>query len=145
MLCSDVHYTILQTASAPGRSLYSKCEDCGMNDYCPFKDKVHKWNMFKLSKTHGNAYLILCQRFSLPSDVIKIIEDNHESNNIRLDDAIHHICHKNPNLTREQVIEILKLKQPVVVTPAYLSERKENISIECYYVYNIQALYLSVF
>ena len=25
------------------------------------------------------------------------------------------------------------------------TSRKENISIECYYVYNIQALYLSVF
>ena len=85
-------------------SLYSHCEDCGMEDECPFK---HTWDICKLSKTHGNAYLILCQRFNLPNDIINIIEDNSESNRIRLGDAIHRICHKNPNLTREEVIEII--------------------------------------
>ena len=90
--------------NAARSSLYSHCEECGMEDECPFK---HTWDICELSKTHGNAYLILCQAFSLPSDVIKIIEDNNESNGIRLGDAIHRICHKNPNLTREEVIKII--------------------------------------
>ena len=88
-------------------SLYSHCEDCEMKDECPFEGLVCTWDICELSKTHGNAYLILCQGFNLPSDVIKIIEDNHESNGVRFGDAIHRICHKNPNLTREEVIEII--------------------------------------
>ena len=98
--------THLVAYAASFASLVSRCEDCWMYR-CSFDDLVHKWDMGKLSKKHGNAYLILCQKFSLPSDVIKIIEDNNEDNGVRLSDALHRICHKNPNLTREEVIEII--------------------------------------
>ena len=91
----------------PVASLYSHCEECGMDDDCPFKNLVDKWNIHELSQTHRNAYLILCQKFSLSRDVIKAIEDNHEESHIRLDDVLHHICHSNPNLIREEVIEII--------------------------------------
>ena len=94
-----------RTACSAGSSLYSICEDCWMKSGCPFKDLVHKWNMEEFKQ--GNPYLILCQRFSLPSNVISSIEDNHEDNGIRLGDVLHHICHKNPNITREEVIEKL--------------------------------------
>ena len=87
-------------------SLYSRCEDCWVDD-CPFNDLFEKWKIHELSKKQGNAYLILCQQFGLPNDVINIIEDNHEDNGIRLGDALHRICHKNPNITREEVIEII--------------------------------------
>ena len=87
-------------------TLYSHHEDCCMNE-CPFKDLFDQWKMHKLSKKQRNAYLILCKNFGLPSSVIKIIEDNHEDNGVRLGDALHRICHKNPNITREEVIEII--------------------------------------
>ena len=75
---------------------------------CPFSGLVRKWNMDKrLSKKQGNAYLILCKHFGLPNDVIKIIEDNHEDNGVRLCDALYRICHKNPNTTDEEVIDII--------------------------------------
>ena len=50
-------------------------------------------------------------------DVIKAVEDNHEDNGIRLGDVLHCICHKIPNLTQEEVIKIIELKQPDDVTP----------------------------
>ena len=87
-----------------------------MND-CHVIQKISNWNVAELSQKYGNAYLILCQAFNLPSDVIKAIKDNHEDNGVRLGDVLHHICHNNPNLTREQVIETLKLKQPVCDSP----------------------------
>ena len=55
----------------------------------------------------GNAYLILCQQFSLSSNVNSSIADNHGDSGITLGDVLHHICHKNPNITREEVIEKL--------------------------------------
>ena len=54
-----------------------------------------------------NAYLILCQTFGLLSDVIKIIEDHNEEGHVRLGDVLCRICHKKPNLTQEEVIEII--------------------------------------
>ena len=102
----------------PAASLYSHCEGCGMDDDCLFKNRVDKWNVHELSQTHGNAYLILCQKFDLPSDIIKTVEDNHEESHIRLGDVLHHICHKKPNLTLEEVIEIIKLRQSEDVPPA---------------------------
>ena len=102
VLCRLLQFEYLQAGRS---SLYSRCEDCGM-DYCPFEDLVNEWSMHEFSNK-PNAYLILCQGFGLSSDVIKIIEDNHESNGIRLDDVLHRICHKNPNITREEIIEII--------------------------------------
>ena len=88
-------------------ALYSHCEDCWM-DKCPFKNLFDEWNMHELSKKRENVYSILCQRFNFPSNVVKAIKDNHEENHIRLGDALHHICHKYPNITREEVIGIIK-------------------------------------
>ena len=117
-LSSSVHTLYDYNVDYDGVSfLYSNYGDCGMDD-CPYKKVIQEWNIHELSQIHGNAYLILCQRFSLPRDIIKIIEDNHESNSIRLGDVLHRICHKIPNLTREEVVEIIKLKQPDCVTPA---------------------------
>ena len=65
---------VVMYGDAGHSSLYSHCEDCGMNK-CPFEDLIRTWpwDICELSKKHENAYLILCQAFSLPSDVIKII------------------------------------------------------------------------
>ena len=106
---TTVHVLVLEIAyAATGDALASHCEDCWMMIFCcPFIGHVQKWDMHELTKKHGNAYLILCQRFNLPSDVIEIIEDNHLDNGVRLDDALHRICHKNPNTTREEVIDII--------------------------------------
>ena len=75
-------------------------------DDCPFNSTIAKWDIYKL-KNQRYAYLILCQHFNFPNDIVKIIEDNHEENYIRLGDVLHRICHKNPNITREEVIEII--------------------------------------
>ena len=98
----------LEYLQAGHSSLYSRCKDCSIDD-CPFEDLVHKWNMHEFSNKQGirNAYLILCQTFGLPSDVIKIIEDHNEEGHVRLGDVLHRICHKKPNLTQEEVIEII--------------------------------------
>ena len=88
-------------------SLGSHCEDCWMNLFCPFGNLVYTWHMDELSKKYANAYLILCQKFNIPNDVIKIIEDHNEESYVRLCDALHRICHKNLNLTKEEVIEII--------------------------------------
>ena len=102
----------------PAASLYLHCKDCRI-DYCSFKNLVDEWNMHELSQKHGNAYLILCQKYGLSSDIIKAIEHNHKESHIRLDDVLHHICHKNPNLTQEEVNEIIsnyvhKLQEPEI-------------------------------
>ena len=106
---TTVHVIVWKIAyAATGDALASHCEDCWMVFDCPFRGLVRKWNMDKrLSKKQGNAYLILCKHFGLPNDVIKIIEDNHEDNGVRLGDALHRICHKNPNTTDEEVIDII--------------------------------------
>ena len=93
-------------ATSAGYSLHSHFEDCSMKYACTFKNLVNEWNMHEFSKK-GNAHLILCQRFNLPSNVIKAIEDNNEDNGIRLGDALHHICHKDTYITRGEVVEII--------------------------------------
>ena len=75
-----------------------------MDDDCVFKNLVEKWDLYLFSHVEKNAYLIFCKVFGLPSDVIKIIEDNHVNSSVRLGDALHHICHKHPYFTQEDII-----------------------------------------
>ena len=86
--------------------VFEECEMKGSIE-CHIVHSISTWNIHELSMTYQGAYLTLSQRFSLPSDVIKAIEDNHEDNGVRLGDVLHHICHINPNLTQEEVIETL--------------------------------------
>ena len=78
--------------------IFLRCEDCWVDD-CLFNELIDKWKIHELSISQRNTFLIFCQQFGLPSDVINIIEDNNEDNGVRLGDALHHICHKNPNIT----------------------------------------------
>ena len=119
----------------PAASLYSPCEDCGMDDDCLFKSLVDKWNLRELSQKHGNAYLILCQKFGLPIDVIKAVEDNHKEGHIRLGDVLHHIYHKNPNLTREEVVEIIsngKLQESEIIQRESVGTGKDQSQTSSY-------------
>ena len=109
--CGIEHESILfihqkQHGGRPIDGLYSKCKECLGGHQCPFYGRYYKWNMDELAGKHENAYLILCRIFNLPSDVVQAIETN-ESKDVRLGDALHHICHKNPNITQAEVVNII--------------------------------------
>ena len=95
-----------QCYGGPIKELYSNCKECPGWYQCPFRYLLHEWNVYELLEKQENAYLILCQRFKFPNDVVKAIEGN-EDKDIRLGDALHHIYHKNPNMTQEEVFEII--------------------------------------
>lgn len=42
----------------------------------------------------------------LPNDVVQAIETN-ESKSVRLGDTLHHICHRYPNITQAEVVNII--------------------------------------
>ena len=90
-------------------NIYSNCKECLMKDKCPFHELFSMWNVHKLVETQKNAYLILCQRFKFPKNVVKAIEENNEDNQVRLGDIIHRIYHKNHNtcISQEKVVEII--------------------------------------
>ena len=104
--CSTIHVTLTHCLGGPIEELYSNCEECPGWYQCPFRDLLHEWNVYELVEKQENAYLILCQRFKFPNDVVKAIEGN-EGKDVRLGDTLHHIYHKNPNITQEEVFEII--------------------------------------
>ena len=107
----DIQHTstllvMMRRSGRPIEDLYSKCKECLGRIQCRFYGLYYHWNVSELAKKQENAYLILCQRFKLPNDVVQAIETN-ESKDVRLGDALHHICHRNPNITREEVVKII--------------------------------------
>ena len=84
---------------------FSSCDECLSKYSCQFttSELCNPVAIQKLIDINNNAYLIFCQRFNFSNEVIRAIEDNTESNGVRLTDALHRIYHKDPSITLEQV------------------------------------------
>ena len=79
--------------------LYSYFDDCLLKQRCPFHDLFNWFDIYELSQKQENAYKLLCRKFNLSDEVIRIIEDNNEAKHVRLADVIHWIYHKDPSIT----------------------------------------------
>ena len=84
---------------------FSSCDECLLKYSCQFtrSKQCTPDAISKLIEKRENAYLILCQKFNISNEVIRAIEDNTESNAVRLADVLHHIYHKDPSITLQQV------------------------------------------
>ena len=106
---SVVHLVQIIPGGGGIEGIYSNCKECQKKFQCPFHELFRKWDILEIAKIPENAYLTLCQfeKFRLPNDVIRDIRDNNESSYVRLGDALHHIYHKDSNITLEDIMEII--------------------------------------
>ena len=107
---SSVVHVVQRTHGGGGiEGIYSNCKQCQKKFQCPFHELFRKWDILEIAEIQENAYLTLCQfeKFRLPNDVIWDIRDNNESSYVRLGDALHHIYHKDSNITLEDIMEII--------------------------------------
>ena len=88
---------------------FSRCDDCLSENSCQFTrlEQCEPDAISNLTKKREDAYLVLCQKFNFSNEVIRAIEDNTESNGVRLADVLHRIYHKDPSITLEQVNKIV--------------------------------------
>lgn len=101
-------YIVHMPCGGGGVPLYSYCKDCLMRNRCPFNVLEAKMKLHEISYQEEDAYLILCRHFNISDEDIKVIEDNHEENYVRLGDVLHRIYHsKSLVLTQEEVIKII--------------------------------------
>ena len=103
---SQVHILVrYQGGSGYKLESFSSCDECLSKYSCQFTTSklCNTVDIQKLIDKNNNAYLILCQKFNFSNQVIRAIEDNSESNGVRLADVLHHIYHKDPSITWEQI------------------------------------------
>ena len=84
---------------------FSSCDECLSEHSCQFTrlEQCAPDAISELIKKREDAYLILCQKFNFSTEVIRAIEDNSESNAVRLADVLHRIYHKDPSIMPEQI------------------------------------------
>ena len=107
-LYDNVKVFALIRLAGGGGPLYSPCADCLMKHLCPFHE-LFPWNNY-ISELNIKqySYKILCYKFNFSDEDIRAIEDSNEDNYIRLGDVMHRIYHKDPKITKQKIIEIIR-------------------------------------
>ena len=84
---------------------FSSCDECLSKYSCQFTTSklCNPVYIQKLIERKNNAYLILCRYYKFSDEVIRAIENNSESNAVRLADILHRIYHKDPSITLANV------------------------------------------
>ena len=115
ILCTTMYNAYLVPSPRPGfvePDMFFPCADCLQPIYCPFNSFQHVlsdqviWQM--VATKRDDAYSVICDIFNISPEIEKGIEDATASATIRFGSTLHHLYHKNTNLTWQKIVIIIK-------------------------------------